>query len=503
MIVKSIRWRLQIWYGLILVLVLTGLGFAAYRLERTKQLERIDADLQQRVLALSRSLPSPGGRDPGGFGGPRDGGPRDRREPGRPEFDGPPDEGPGGGPPDRPRPGARPPPHLRLTPQHSALFENGESNAFYYVMWLRTGEMVSHSASAPSDTPLPGRSETESGPPIRTRGVYREAYHFTPPGECLLAGRSMAADFAELRRFAWGLTAVGVSVLVLGLAGGGWIATRAIRPIEHISATAVKIAAGELSQRIDIADTDTELGRLAGVLNSTFTRLEAAFSQQGRFTSDAAHELRTPVSVILTQAQTALARERTASEFRKTVEACERAAQRMRRLIESLLELARLDAGQEPMKRIRFDLSRIVRECVDLVQPIADERGVKIHCDLRGLECDGDPDRIAQVITNLLTNAIQYNKEQGEVRLSAQIQNGTAVLTVADTGHGISADDLPHVFDRFYRADQARTSLSGRTGLGLAISKAIVAAHGGNIEVTSQPGAGTTFTVRLPRESGG
>ena len=149
-------------------------------------------------------------------------------------------------------------------------------------------------------------------------------------------------------------------MLLLGLAGGWWVATRAIRPIEAISATAVKIAGGDLSQRINAADTESELGRLAGVLNSTFARLEAAFAQQARFTSDASHELRTPVSVILSQTQTALSRERTSSEYREALEACQRAARRMRKLTESLLELARLDAGQEPMKRERFDLSRIV-----------------------------------------------------------------------------------------------------------------------------------------------
>src|SRR5204862_5783999 len=131
-------------------------------------------------------------------------------------------------------------------------------------------------------------------------------------------------------------TGIGGCILLVGLAGGWWLATGAIRPIEGISATAAKISAGDLSQRIDVAETESELGRLAGVLNSTFARLETAFAQQQQFTSDAAHELRTPVSVILTQTQAALARERPAAEYREIIEACQRAAQRMRRLIESL-----------------------------------------------------------------------------------------------------------------------------------------------------------------------
>jgi heavy metal sensor kinase len=247
-----------------------------------------------------------------------------------------------------------------------------------------------------------------------------------------------------------------------------------------------------------LAEAESELGQLAAVLNSTFARLETAFAQQKQFTADAAHELRTPVSVILTQTQTTLTRERTAAEYRETIEACQRSAQRMRRLIESLLELARLDAGQEPLKRMPFDLSQMVREGIESIRPLADERGVKILPELGTLEITGDSERLAQVIANLLTNAIQYNPSGGEVRLKLESRPGLAVLTVADTGPGISNEDLPHVFERFYRGDKSRTTSNGNAGLGLAIAKAIVEAHGGTIEVASQTGTGTTFTVRLP-----
>ena len=294
------------------------------------------------------------------------------------------------------------------------------------------------------------------------------------------------------------LAGVGGVILVLGLAGGWWLAGRAIRPIDDISATAAKISAGDLSQRINAADTESELGRLAGVLNSTFARLETAFAQQRQFTSDAAHELRTPVAVILTQVQSALNKERTCPEYRETLEACQRAAQRMRRLTESLLALARLDAGQAALNRRRFNLAGTARESIELVSPLADARGVSIIPDLAAVECDGDAERLAQVITNLLTNAIQYNREHGEVRVTVKREADWAILAVVDTGPGIAAEDLPRVFERFFRADTARTGSSGNAGLGLAISKAIVEAHGGTIAVASAPGAGTTFTLRLP-----
>jgi signal transduction histidine kinase len=225
-------------------------------------------------------------------------------------------------------------------------------------------------------------------------------------------------------------------------------------------------------------------------LNSTFARLEAAFAQQQQFTSDVAHELRTPVSVMLTQTQTALNRERAAEDYKQTVEACQRAAQRMRKLIESLLALARFDAGQEVLKRLPFDFSKTISDCAELVRPLADERGVKVIAEIQPLQVTGDSERLAQVVINLFTNAIQYNKSGGEVRVKLESQNGLGVLTVTDTGRGIAPEDLPRVFGRFFRADASR--------LGLSISKAIVEAQGGTIEVASRENTGTTFTVRLP-----
>jgi signal transduction histidine kinase len=497
---NSIRWRLQIWYGLILVAVLAGFGFTAFQLERGRVFRRVDDELQRRVGALASVL-RPHNHGPQG---PRGDGPADRPPPEeQPLPDNPPPEDGEEGPPEQ---SAREPREFRLAPQQAALFDASDSNGFYYVVWRRDGEEFARSTNAPAGIQMPARPPGSDRPgegphprPPQMRGSFREAMLFTPPGETVLAGRSIAPELHDLRRTALLLSGVGAGILLLGLAGGWWLVSRAIRPIENISATAVKIAAGDLSQRIDVGETESELGRLASVLNSTFARLDAAFAQQQQFTSDAAHELRTPVSVMLTQTQTALTRERSPAEYRDTLESCQRAAQRMRKLIESLLELARLDAGQQPMKQLRFDLAQTARDCAALVEPLAAARHVKIASDVPAMNCVGDPERLAQVITNLLTNAITYSKENGDVRLCGEEKNGSAILTVSDTGIGISARDLPHVFDRFYRADTSRTS--GNTGLGLAISKAIVEAHGGEIEVSSQPDVGSVFTVRVPSQT--
>jgi heavy metal sensor kinase len=329
------------------------------------------------------------------------------------------------------------------------------------------------------------------------RLTYREIKNVLPSDVEISVGCSIAPELKELRLTALKLAGFGGVILSFGLAGGWWFVSRSLKPIEIISATAVKISAGDLSQRINVGEAESELGQLATVLNSTFARLETAFTQQQQFTSDAAHELRTPVSVILTQTQTSLNREREAADYKQTVEACQRAAQRMRKLIESLLALARFDAGQEVLKRLPFDFSKTISDCAELVQPLASKRDVKIIAQIPPLEITGDSERLAQVVTNLLTNAIQYNKPGGEVRVKLESQNSLAVLTVADTGPGIAAENLPRVFGRFFRADASRTG-AGNAGLGLAISKAIVEAHGGTIEAASKVGTETTFVVRLP-----
>lgn len=483
MFFNSIRFRLQLWYSVILVAVLAGFGFTAYQLERGKQLRRVDEALEQRAGFVANEFrPQPRDRGPDaqsplsrprrqderpgfGFGGPRYGGPR----------------GPG---------------DLSVPPLQSALFDETDTNGFYYILWSRGGTELARSTNAPPAVPVPLVPSRPGVTSLRLRGEFREFARVIPRGDTLLVGRSIAPELADLRRAALKLASAGGVILLLGFAGGWWIATRAIKPIDQISATAAKIAAGDLSQRINVTRAENELGRLATVLNSTFARLDAAFAQQKQFTSNAAHELRTPVSVILTQTQTTLTRDRSAGEYRDTLEACQRAAQRMRRLIESLLVLARLDAGQEPMKHLPFDLAQTARDCVDLIQPLADQHHVAIHSNLAPAPCVGDPEHLARVITNLLTNAIQYNTRDGELRISTASQNHAAILTVTDTGPGIAPDDLPRVFERFYRADQSRSS--DHAGLGLAISKAIVDAHGGTIDVASKPGSGATFAVRLP-----
>jgi signal transduction histidine kinase len=477
MILKSIQSRLQVWYGLVLLGVLAGFGLTAYQLERSAQWRRVDEELRRRFALTANSLRPPPG--------PEEGGP--------PEFG---------------RSGA-----WRLPPPVEHLFDTNEPGGFFYAIRFEPGGEISRGGAAPQVAELkklllkvqastknmfdrPPNGHPPQPPPVQAILGYRQIAQPLPGGAIVIVGCAEAPTVRELRHVAIRLSAIGGFILLLGLLGGWGIAAHALRPISAIGAAAAKISAGDLSQRINTAETESELGRLAAVLNSAFARLGTAFAQQKQFAADAAHELRTPVAVLLTQTQTALQRERSAAEYRETLESCHRAAQRMRKLIGALLELARLDAGQELLKRDKFDLSQVARECVETIRPLAAERGVKIVSDLPPAEMSGDAERLAQVVTNLLSNAIQYNRAGGEARLEAKTQNGLVILSVSDTGTGITPEDLPRVFERFFRAEKSRTAANN--GLGLAISKAIVEAHGGAIEVSSKENAGATFTLRLP-----
>jgi signal transduction histidine kinase len=385
MIPKSIKWRLQIWYGLILVAVLAGFGFTAYQLERGRLFGRIDDELHRRVGTLANALHRPPPRRPIGNEQPFD----------RPPPDQLPDDGP---PPDRePRPQK-----FVLPPQAAALFGTNFTNNFYFIIEDRGGKQIARSDNVERIftkhhvEPMPVNAPPKIGEAvIDPVGPWHEILETLPSGETIRAGCSVAPELRELKMTALKLSGVGGIILILGLAGGGWLVSRAIKPINEISATAVKISAGDLSQRINVAEAESELGQLAAVLNSTFARLETAFAQQKQFTADAAHELRTPVSVMLTQTRTALNRERDSASYKQTVEACQRAAQRMRKLIESLLALARFDAGQEVLNRLRFDFSKTIADSAELVRPLADERGVKIMIEAGPLEITGDSERLA------------------------------------------------------------------------------------------------------------
>lgn len=490
MFIQSIRWRLLGWVAFLLVAVLSGFGTAVYQLQRLRQLTQLDQELERRVGGLSLQVR------------------RSSIPPSWADHAGPPPEPPPGFPPDelpprfvRPLAGLhRPPPtrEISLPKPLANLFAQEGPDSFYFAIWGREGTLMASSTNTPAGIPLP-RKGGQTRDYSRFRAGMREAVHYTELGDCILVGSSMESFDRAMNRFIGLLLVAGGGVLALGLGGAWWLAGTTIRPITQISDAASRISAGNLSERINVASTENELGHLAAVLNSTFERLEAAFAQEKRFTADASHELRTPLAVLITEAQTTLARKRTAAEYQETVEGCLSTAQQMRRLVESLLELARLDAGQQSMQFERFNLSATARKCVDLVQPLALARQIKIGMNLEAVEVQGDSELLSQVLINLLSNAVEYNYEGGSVQVSLMAEEDCAVLRVENTGPGIATEDLPLIFQRFHRGDKARSNSAGHSGLGLAIAKAVIEAHKGTIGVESRPEGRTTFTVRLPR----
>jgi heavy metal sensor kinase len=315
----------------------------------------------------------------------------------------------------------------------------------------------------------------------------------------VLVGRRVERELEELNWFACHLVGIGLFVLLVGLAGGWLLSRGALRPIQRMSATAASITATNLSRRIDVTGVDRELAGLAGILNAMFDRLQTAFERQARFTADASHELRTPLTIIHSHTELALTRPRTPEEYRDALDTSLRAARRMRALVDGLLTLARVDAGSLDIQQQDIDLGALVEDSADLLKTMAEQHWVDLRVKADPIEVVGDPGRLTQVVTNLLTNAIHYNRSGGTVAVTVAADAQDVALTVADTGCGIPEEDVPHIFERFYRVDKARSREEGGCGLGLAICKSIVEAHRGTISFTSEVGQGTTFVVRLPR----
>jgi heavy metal sensor kinase len=367
------------------------------------------------------------------------------------------------------------------------------------IAWAANGKVI-QADRVPADvsTARPDMLSEKIDHQVVGQGRYRLAYLRGPQSTTILVGRSTADELAKLDGLRWQIATIGAAIFVVGLAGSWWLARRIVRPIAKMSATAASISAANLGQRIDVDEIDLELTTLGRVLNDMLGRLESSFEQQINFSADASHELRTPLTVIMTNAELALSRPRTPEEYRETLEACLRASQRMKHLVEQLLVLSRADAGRLELQLEPADLRHLAQDCAALVEPLARQRGVEILIQGSSAAVAADADRISQVIINLLSNAIAYNHPQGKVELKIWEHAGSAVLAIEDTGVGIAAADVPRVFDRFYRVDKARSRHSGGSGLGLAICKLIVEAHGGEICLSSQAGRGTTVEVRLP-----
>lgn len=290
-------------------------------------------------------------------------------------------------------------------------------------------------------------------------------------------------------------------VLVLAWLGGYVMADRALRPIDHIARTARDIGAGQLSRRIGYTGPQDEVGRLASTFDRMLDRLQEAFERERRFTADAAHELRTPLTALKGRIDVILNQPRTAAEYESALHDMEKEVDRLIHLSAELLLLARLDQMRLPWQPQIVDLSELLHVIVDQVRPVADARGLTLAEEVpQGLSIAGDHDHLVRLFLNLLDNALKYTPPGGYVTLRAGEEPKSVWVAISDTGPGIPPEHLPHVFERFYRIEEARSRKSGGAGLGLAIAYEIAQRHGGTVEVQSEPGCGATFVVHLPSQ---
>jgi len=369
--------------------------------------------------------------------------------------------------------------------------------------------------TVPGDGPYPTRVLTF---PVMVRGQMVNI---------LQVGMSLESLYLARRHFLWTLAALLPVALVLAGTGGWLLARRALRPVDQMTTAARRIEAEHLGERLGGAEVDDELGRLARTLNEMLARLEAAFAQVRRFSADASHELKTPLTVVKGEIEVALRNRRDPAEYERVLRAVLEEVDSMAHLVEDLLLLSRADAGALKLESGPVELDRLVEEVAKEGEVLGQAK--KVHVTIKSLEplvLRGDGPRLKQLLRNLVDNAVKYSPAGGRVALElrrgarqsgnqatrqlgdppnrqiAQLPNGPSVewveVLVQDTGVGIPAESLPRIFERFYRVDPARARETGGAGLGLCIAKTIAEAHGGAIEVGSTPGVGSTFTVRLP-----
>ena len=440
---RSIRWNLLSWYAVILLIVIGGFGATLYyALERS-----ISREVQTRIASWAERFADEIDEENGKI-------------------------------------------RLDLSQDFLKDFRKDDDRHPYFALWDVQGRLVDRSPRAPATPPVS---------PPRKHGTRHEVIRKGPAGTTILVGLRAHEEKERIRELLGTVLGAGGAIMILGLIGGWFLTARALRPIRKMGEAAAAVSASNLSQRIDVGKTESELGQLAGTLNEAFDRLEKAFERQTRFTADASHELRTPLAIVMSQAELALRKERTPAEYREALETSLKASQRMKAVVEGLLTLARADAKELDLRKERVELGRLVEETASLLGPLALERKVSLTVSAEPVSVSGDPDRLREVVTNLITNAIRYNVQGGKVDVTLSGGKDGASLTFADTGIGIPEKDQPLLFERFYRVDKARSREAGGTGLGLAISKWIVEAHGGTISFASRENAGSTFTVRLPR----
>ncbi len=312
-------------------------------------------------------------------------------------------------------------------------------------------------------------------------------------------GTSMESVEQTLNRLLLVLLVTTPVALTVSLAGGWFLAGRALRPVDAITLAAQRIAGGDLTQRLNVPASADEIGRLAATFNNMIARLETSFRQIRQFSSDASHELRTPLTVMKGETELALRRPREAADYTVVLESNLEEIDRMTRIVDELLFLSRADMGEVKMEYLPVNLEILLEDISRQASLLGQERDVQVVLgSVTPIVVRGDELRLRELFLNLVDNAVKYSRRGGTVEVTMTAVPGFAKIAVTDHGIGIAPGDLNRIFDRFYRTDDARAHTKKGTGLGLSICAWIAESHHGRIEVQSEFGKGSTFTVLLP-----
>jgi len=459
--VKSfpIQIRLTAWYSAILALVLSIFGFSAYFEMRNSIHQTVDEALQERVTGVRGLIER-------------------NSEHGESEV-------------------------RRELREHSEL----AGGAFLQV-WDQPGNLLYRSA-ATDEFEIPTASRDLTGPFTSASGItpFRIVNAEIKVGSqsYLVQLAAPLDDFYDaLHRFA-ALLLVSIPILLLCAAAGGyWLSRRALAPFDQITETARKIGIQNLSSRLIVPQSSDVLQRLSETFNGMLERLDGAFKKITQFTADASHELRTPIAVMRTRAELSLRKDRTVDEYRAALNKNHSDLEKTSDLVEKLMLLARADYGAEVLELSIMNLGDIVRDACSQGRTLSEAKQISFDEQIPDIPVliRADAHALRRLFLILIDNAIKYTPTGGRIEVHVSTDNGSALAAVRDTGIGIAAEDLPNVFERFYRADKARSRQSGGVGLGLSIGRWIAEGHAGAIEVQSTLGRGSIFQVRLPLVNG-
>ena len=369
-----------------------------------------------------------------------------------------------------------------------------DTNARFAALPVLSGALASASGGSSSFETLTANGHSFR---ILTQPIVENGHYYG----ALQVGQALDDVTGTLQQLLLVLAIIVPLTLVLASGGGFWFARRALAPMDRITRAAQRIGAEDLSQRLDLNLPDDEVGRLARTFNEMLTRLDAAFQREREFTANASHELRTPLTVMRGEIDVTLNRPRSAPEYRRVLEELGGDVDRLTRLAEDLLTLARADAGRLPVQREAVNAAHLFHAVADEMHPLAEGKNValEVRAD-EALTIWADADKLLRVLFNLVENALKFAPPGGRITLSAEHEGDCVELAVSDTGAGIPPEHLPHIFERFYRANESHSSRADGAGLGLAIAYSLVSAQGGTMQVQSTVGRGATFIIRMPSQ---